>query len=192
VTRIPRVLEAAAIPALRTDVRESMSVQALYDAHADDVARWVGNLAGPSADRADLVHDVFEIAIKQWPRFRHEAKPTTWLYRIALNVVRNHRRRQSLRRWVLLDDEDPIAAVGPRADDALIGDEERRMVYRVLERLSERQRTLIIMFEIEGRPGAEVAELLDAKLSTVWVSLHRARQAFIRELERVRAEEGRR
>lgn len=183
------MFDVTEIPALAMEARESMSVQALYDAHADDVARWVGNLAGPSADRADLVQDVFEIAIKQWPKFRYEAKPTTWLYRIALNVVRNHRRRQRFRRWVLLDDEDPTAAVGPRADDALINDEERRMVYQVLDRLSERQRALLVMFEIEGRPGAEVAELLDAKLGTVWVWLHRARQAFVLELERVRAEQ---
>lgn len=106
---------STAMATFAMEARESISVQALYDAHADDVARWVGNLAGPSADRADLVHDVFEIAIEQWPRFRHEAKPTTWLYRIALNVVRNHRRRQKFRRWVLLDDEDPIASSATRS-----------------------------------------------------------------------------
>lgn len=63
------------------------------------------------------------------------------------------------------------------------------MVYRVLDRLSEKQRTLLVMFEIEGRPGADIAEVLGAKLATVWVWLHRAREAFVRELARVRAEE---
>jgi RNA polymerase sigma-70 factor (ECF subfamily) len=61
--------------------------------------------------------------------------------------------------------------------------ERRQLVYRVLDRLAEKERVLLVMFEIEEMSGAEIAEKLGVKLGTVWVRLHRARAAFVRALE---------
>ena len=48
---------------------------------------------------------------------------------------------------------------------------------------------MLILFEIEGLSGEEIAELTGARLATVWVSLHRARVQFLARLERHEAEE---
>jgi RNA polymerase sigma-70 factor (ECF subfamily) len=159
----------------------SESADVLYSRYVDDVARWVGQLVGPRADVEDLIHDVFVIAIPRWPEFRGDARPTTWLYRITLNVVRNHRRRLRLRRWLALDDQQEPIALDPGPEDQLIAVRRRALVYRALDRLPERQRTILILFELDGRPGPEIAELLGMRIGAVWVALHRARQRFAAE-----------
>jgi DNA-directed RNA polymerase specialized sigma24 family protein len=51
-------------------------------------------------------------------------------------------------------------------------------VYQVLEAMSERDRTLLILFELEGLSGERIAEVLSISEDNVWVSLHRARIRF--------------
>src|SRR5688500_14384663 len=90
----------SAVDLLERGSVEVLSNEELYDRHFDAVSRWVANLAGPSADVEDLTQEVFIIAFKRLDTFRGEAKLTTWLYRIAINVVRNHRRRARIRQWL--------------------------------------------------------------------------------------------
>jgi RNA polymerase sigma-70 factor (ECF subfamily) len=64
--------------------------------------------------------------------------------------------------------------------------EERRqeldLIYKALDRMRERDRTLIILFELEELSGLEIAELKGVKVATVWVWLHRARAEFRRQV----------
>lgn len=164
----------------------SMSPEELYTRHAEAVSRWVANLAGPGAGRdvEDLTHEVFIIAFRRLDAFRGDAKVTTWLYRIALNVVRNQRRRARIRRWFSLSSaqERELSSEALPPDEALERERRRRLVYRVLDRIPERHRAILVMFEIEQLSGAEIAERLEIKLGTVWVRLTRAREVFAREL----------
>ena len=75
-----------------------------------------------------------------------------------------------------------IAAGGRRAEF------ERRQstetVYRILDRLPGKYRSVLILFELEELSGEEIATLTGLKLATVWVHLHRARARFIAEMKR--------
>jgi DNA-directed RNA polymerase specialized sigma24 family protein len=57
-------------------------------------------------------------------------------------------------------------------------------VYRILDRLTDKYREVLILFELEGASGEQIAALTGRKLATVWVHLHRARRQFLDELER--------
>jgi DNA-directed RNA polymerase specialized sigma24 family protein len=57
-------------------------------------------------------------------------------------------------------------------------------------RLKERDRQVLVLFEIEGRSGQEIAELMGSKPANVWVWLTRARASFAKHLAREEAEEG--
>lgn len=166
------------------------SFDALYSTHVDDVARWMSHFVGPGHEIEDLVHDVFRIAFEKWPQFRGEAKPRTWLYGIALNVARNHRRWRRLRRFLPFDEQRaPTVEVGP--DRALEQQRSVRLVHRVLDRLGEKDRSILIMFELQELSGAEIAEVLGIQVNAVWVRLHRARQAFVKVMAQVQPEEQR-
>jgi RNA polymerase sigma-70 factor (ECF subfamily) len=164
----------------------------LYRAHVSSVWRWVHRLAGPDGELEDLVQDIFVIAHRRLPHFRRESAITTWLYGITAKVVRDHRRKKRFRAlWVRPRQERDEASVEAQAPMLLEQRELNVRVYKVLDRLNERYRTVLIFHEIEGLGAEEIATLLGAKSSNVWMWLHRARQSFAKHLAVVEQEEAR-
>jgi RNA polymerase sigma-70 factor, ECF subfamily len=165
---------------------------AVYRAHVDRVARWAARLGGPAMDVDDVVQDVFIVVHRQLPGFRGDASVATWLYRITANVVRDRRRRERWRRFVgalLPELAARLPAPGATPMETLEQRETLARVYRVLDGMNERYRTLIVLFEIEKLSGGEVAELTGIRPGTLWVALHRARAQFEKRLARLAAEE---
>ncbi len=162
-------------------------VGALYRAHGPQVARWAARLAGPSLDAEDITQEVFLIAQRLLPGFRGEAAITTWLYRITANVVRHRRRRERIYRWFHLGEERAaeVAATGPTPFEELEKRRATALVYRALDGLAERERTVLILFELEGLSGEEIAELMGARHTTLRVWLHRARARFAARLKQM-------
>ncbi len=167
-------------------VGEEVDIDGLYRALAPTVTRWVARLAGPGADVEDLVQEVFLVAQRRLPRVREGGGVRTWLYRVAENVVRHRRRKDRLRRWLSFgggDDGDRVPSPAPTPVEELAQRQAIATVYRALDRLNPRYRTLMILFELEGLSGEEIAELTGIKLATVWVLLHRARRQLVARLE---------
>jgi RNA polymerase sigma factor (sigma-70 family) len=166
------------------------SMEEIYRLHAKRVARWVARLGGPRVDLEDLVQEVFATAQERLPTFRGEAQLKTWLYGISVNIVRHERRRHRWRRWLGLDWEreaERLSASAPLAPDQIEQRQADQHVYEILDGLSERHRTVLILFEIEEVPGEQIALLLGIKRANLWVLLHRARAAFLersRKLDR--------
>ena len=155
------------------------SLDALYRAHAPAVARWAAHLGGPRLDVEDAVHEVFLVVSKRLTEFRGDAKVTTWLYRITERVVRGGRRRERVRRWLDLvrrgDVQQSLSPPRPTPVEELERRQSRETVYRILDRLAEKYRRVLVLFELEELSGEEIAALTGLKLATVWVHLHRAR-----------------
>jgi len=166
----------------------------IYRRHAADVARWAGRLGGPRVDADDIVQEVFIIAGRKLESFRGDAKLATWLFRITDRVVRNHRRWWRVRR-VLTPFTDQHGEQLASADIDPLETLERRTAatraFQVLDRLPEKQRRMLVMQELEEMPAEEIAELLDARIETVRVWLHRARRSFLKALKKVEDQEGR-
>ena len=168
--------------------RERPTLEAAYREHAQDVARWAQRLGGPAVDVEDVVHEVFLVVHGQIGDFRGDAKLSTWLYRITENVVRHRRRRERFRRWLGGSSEDVggrVASSRPTPVEELERRESESLVYRALDMLPDKQRTLIILFEIEGCSGEQIAELTGSKVNAVWVALHRARARFLDAIEKL-------
>ena len=171
---------------------DAADVGELYRQHAETVARWVARLGGPLVDVDDAVHEVFVIAQRRRPSTEGPAQITTWLYRVTAKVVSHRRRKDWLRRWLGGSAQDVaagMAAVERSPADVLEAKERSLLVYRVLDRLSKKQRAVLILFEMEGLSGEEIAALYNAKVATVWVWLHRARASFLAQLRRLEAKE---
>jgi RNA polymerase sigma-70 factor (ECF subfamily) len=179
--RIPR-LQA------RTDGEgKPRPLEEIYRAYASQVGRWVANLGGPAIDVEDSVHDVFLIVQRRLPEFRGEAKIATWLYQITARVVMAARRRTRVRSWLGRVHLVDLAGQRPGASSTAIDELERRQarqtVHAVLDRLPEKYRSLLVLFELEEMSGEEIAALTGVRLSTVFVRLHRARKLFLAAFE---------
>jgi RNA polymerase sigma-70 factor (ECF subfamily) len=162
------------------------ALERLYERHAADVERWVHRLAGPRADHEDLIHDVFVVALRRRSDFRGEATVRTWLFRITHHVVRNRRQRDFVRRLLFARHGAELASAPPEASalDEIERRERCARLYAALDRLPDGYRTALVLYEIEGLSGEEVAELLDVDVGTVWVRLHRGRAKLLAALAR--------
>lgn len=165
-----------------TEEKAAPLVHDLFAQHGAKVARWVARLGGPGIEVDDLVQEVFLQVHRCLPGYRGEAQVTTWLFAITHNVVRAARRR-SRWRWFL-----PWSAACENETDfsTPLDDYERResseRLYRSLNKVSEKLRTVFILFEIEGMSGEKIAQLTDTPLATVWVQLSRARKLLATNL----------
>jgi RNA polymerase sigma-70 factor (ECF subfamily) len=169
-----------------------LELSAIYRAHAPLVQRWALRLGGPMLDAEDVVHEVFLVVQRRLPEFRGDAKVTTWLYGITLRVVRKQAVRQKLGRWLrgLVGDfagELPDEGIDPYGE--VERQEAARLVYQALGGLRHRHRAVVILYELDGRSGEEIAELMNTKLATVWVWLHRGRGKFQQRLRELAAKE---
>jgi RNA polymerase sigma-70 factor (ECF subfamily) len=161
----------------------------IYREHGATVERWAARLGGPEADLKDLVQDTFELVKRYLPRFRDECDLTTWLYRLTQTAVSRYRRRE---RWTRLwnppgewNQLEAQASLAPGPEERLASKQAQRLVYQVLDGLSERDRNVLILFEIEGLPGEEIARLMGLETGSIWMTMHRARQRFLARLEKL-------
>jgi RNA polymerase sigma-70 factor (ECF subfamily) len=151
---------------------------------------------GREEDARDVVQDAFLRAYRGLPRFKGEAKFSSWLYRITLNLCRDWIRRE--RRAPIVQ---PPAGVDPNAFadeqvspttsvEELVG--RRQMseaVAQAMAELPEDQRTAILMKEYHGLTFQEIADTLECPLSTVKTRLYQGLSVLRRRLERRQTEQ---
>ncbi|MBN1939812.1 MAG: sigma-70 family RNA polymerase sigma factor [Candidatus Aminicenantes bacterium] len=140
-------------------------------------------------DRAtadDLTQEILLKVYQALPSFRVESEFGTWLYRIAVNHVKDHLRKASRRRTVSLDQvgEGPMAVDGGAESRVQASEEEkrRREVFRMLETLPDKYRIILTLRDVEGLPYEEVARTLGIAPGTVDSRLHRARKMLRKKM----------
>jgi RNA polymerase sigma-70 factor (ECF subfamily) len=140
------------------------------------------------SDLEDASQEVFLQVYRYLPRFRGNSKLKTWLYRLCITQARHVRRRrrlaETLRSWL------SFTTVDPQAGSELCEDSARRRIEKALERLSERERSALVLYDMEGLSGRQVAETLRCTEAALWRRLHYARKKFIAALEASNAAEG--
>jgi RNA polymerase sigma-70 factor (ECF subfamily) len=176
---VVRSVRSLDLPA-RSAERPVSDLASLFAVHAQTVARWVRRLGGSQVDVDDAVQEIFLVAHRRLTDFSVEARVKTWLFRTTAAVVRNHRRRRGWRRLFRRElDEVELPSDRPTPLEALEQTRALAATYRLLERLPEKHRAVLILFEVEGRSGEEIGEMMGVKVATVWVWLHRARTRFL-------------
>jgi RNA polymerase sigma-70 factor (ECF subfamily) len=160
----------------------------LYDANHDRVHRLLGRIAGLQ-DAEDLTQIVFAKAAGALPRFRGDARASTWLYRIAANVASDWLRGRAAREAKLTvhlpevpDGETgqasaSVAVVDPQSspEQRLVRKDMRDCIRGEIGRLAEGNRDVLILGELGGLTDEEVAQTLGISRANAKVRLHRAR-----------------
>lgn len=162
------------------------AVRELYVELAPGIARALGRLVGPGVLVDDLLHDVFLIALRRPEAMLGAESPRAWLYGIAARVAVGARRKLRLRQFFGLVEAEPLAAAGDPSR-SLEQREAQARVARALDRLPARKREVLVLFELEGLSGAEVAAAVGCSLETVWTRLHRARAELKQKLQQLEA-----
>jgi RNA polymerase sigma-70 factor (ECF subfamily) len=162
-----------------------LTFAAIYAAHAQTVARWAARLGGPSADVEDITQEVFVVVNRRLAEFRGDSQLSTWLFGITAKVTANERRRRKLRQWwfrLVPNAGERAPNAGEGAVEQLEKRERRALFHRALDRLGERQRHALVLFELEEMSVDEVAAHLGLRPGNVRVLLHRARAAFLKSM----------
>jgi RNA polymerase sigma-70 factor (ECF subfamily) len=157
-----------------------LDLEGLYRQHGERVSRWVKRFWG-ERDAEDVLHEVFMVVQRRLPDFRGESALTTWLYSITVRVVTARRRKERLRRLLFARAVTELEVERAPAETPLgsaLRGQAATTVYAVLDDLSERDRALLIMFELEGSPIHQIMAVLSISENNAWVSLHRARARF--------------
>ena len=141
------------------------------------IARVLG-ANGTADDVDDTAQDVFVQAWRALPRFREEARFSTWLHRIATNMAIKQWHRVKRRVPTVAAEELPntiraaLASDGPGPEEIAAQNARDRDLRDAIEQLPEKQRTVILLHYFEDYGCDEIAALLGCSVGTVWSRLH--------------------
>jgi len=159
------------------------------------VGRWekrirgaIYRLVGSDDEARDLCQEAFLKAYKNLGTFKQEARFSSWLYQIALNLCRDRMRRRRGRTMVSLDELEEggttVPEPGPSALDRVHERDLSRLVAGAIASLPEEQREVIILKEYQDLTFLEIAQALDVPISTVKTRLYRGLDQLRVRLER--------
>jgi RNA polymerase sigma-70 factor, ECF subfamily len=190
-----RVMAAgAAISPMTAETAEEVAAQefaGIVESHRPQIFRFL--LASTrDIDLAEtLTQECFLKAHRNWTRFRGESTAMTWLMRIAINLQKDHWRNRRLQFWrhtrmnaVDVDEASEWLSSGERtAEQRMLAREQVEQVWKAVEGLSERQRTVFLLRYVEEQELSDIARSTGLSEGTVKAHLSRA-------LGKVRAELG--
>ena len=184
--------DADLLESLRRGDRRAV-LEGMMDRYRQKVLHLAVSILRDQSLAEDMSQTIFVKAWQALPRFDGRAALSTWLYTIARNTCLTAVQRE--RRMVALedlpevadDDDDPVAFGRAPADHESAGQVAAEYdVAKLLEKLPEPYRRVVVLFYLEDRSCEEVGELLSMPTGTVKALLHRGRKrlaALAGELE---------
>lgn len=173
----------------------ALSVGGDLDSFNQLVLRWqrpiyalAYRVLGREEDARDVAQETFLRAFRALKGFKGQAKFSSWLYRIALNLCRDWIRRERRAPVSQVPEGIDIAELAGEAvttesvEDRVARQQLGRVVGQAMFALPEEQRTAIILKEYHGLTFQEIAELLDCPLSTVKTRLYQGLTVLRRQL----------
>ncbi len=155
-------------------------------------------MLGNAEDAKDAMQEVFLRAFKYLRRFDNRQPFRNWLYRITINVCRDMlRKRVRSDLFTSLEAEQELGSleklVSPDDPEAAANLSQcRAMIARALDTLSEKERAVIVLRDMEGLSTEEVARIMGSSKNTVRAQLSSARLKIVRYCDRVRGRKRRR
>lgn len=153
------------------------TLESVYREHFDFAWRTLRHLGLPEESLQDAAQDMWMVVHRNLGKFEGRSTLRTWLFGIALNTARNHRRRQRRRPAHKTLDEEPLdEAATPEQE--LEGREALGLVQEFLETLSEPRRILFVTQLLDDLTAAETAEILGIPVSSVYDRVRFLRRSF--------------
>jgi RNA polymerase sigma-70 factor, ECF subfamily len=156
----------------------------LYKAHVNRVFTLCTRMCGNRVRGEELTQDVFVRTWEKLPQFRGESSFSTWIHRIAVNIVLTDRKNEGRARKRMKEDDDEVgegifaaAATMPRHAD-------RMDLAAAIDSLPPGARQIFVLHDVEGYKHEEIAQLCGITAGGSKAQLHRARLLLREALNR--------
>ena len=144
-------------------------------------------------DAEDIAQQVFAKVYFSVKNFDFRSSLLTWVYKITVNECYDYLRKKRVRKLVYesdfrQEDADRMAAAEPAIDSNVLADErlaQQDLVMKLLSKVSEEDRSLILMKEVEGHSVEELAQMTGMNENTIKVKLFRTRQKLLKAAQRL-------
>jgi RNA polymerase sigma-70 factor (ECF subfamily) len=176
---------------------ERGAFEQLYQKYKRPILNYTYRFIGNFAHAEELCQETFVRAYLNIHRYEPRAKFSSWLYRIATNLAKNHLRHAHYERRHLIKEEDIYPAPGEqekfieniedaakKPDELLQQKEEEALIQKAIEQLPTHLKEAVILCDIEGKPYEEAADIMHCKPMTVGSRLSRAREKLAEILKR--------
>lgn len=165
---------------------DAMAYRRIVERHSNGLFALTLRMTGDRAEAEDLVQEAFARAFCKLGEFDSKYRFSTWLYRIALNLCRDHlkspRRREAPGR---AEDVDTLRSrsVPPRAEADLEAQQRAQRLRRGLGRLRPAYREIIVLKDLQELSYEEIHRITGASITALKVRVIRARAKLRKELE---------
>lgn len=163
--------------------------EVLFQRYEKGIFNHIYRMVGNFEDATDLTSQTFLHALRAYDRFRGESQAYTWLYRIAVNLCKNHfRKRDREARIEMVSLDAPVMAdtdgegMGRDIEDLthaperlMEGQELQELIQRAIMDLSPDLRAVILLRDVQGLSYQEVAQITACSVEAVKSRIFRAR-----------------
>lgn len=166
---------------------DQQAFRELFERYHRQVLAVAVGMTGNGDDAMDVVQETFIRAHRNLSSFLGESSFYTWLYRIAVNVGIDFRRRQTRRSEIVQSEpidenvSDPARSMDPGAEVARR--ELGRHILRIIDELTPEHKAAIILREIEGLSYEDISKVMRCSKGTVMSRLHYARKKLQAKLK---------
>jgi len=166
--------------------RSSLDVATVFREHGPNVHRLLRRLGVPVSDVDDAFQEVFVIVHRKLGDLERPSSVRAWVYGICIRVSAKYRRLRSAAREVAPDEAaEPIDPTTPIEN--VTAKQAREVLGTILDQLDPDKRAVFVLYELEERPMAEVAEMVGCPVQTAYWRLRAAREEVAQAVRRHQA-----
>jgi len=147
----------------------------LYRTHVNRVFSLCTRMCGSRTRGEELTQDVFVRAWEKLPQFRGDAQFSTWIHRVAVNIVLTDRKNEARNRKRMVEDDSENGETPLQKASVTPGYGDRMDITAALEELPPGARQIFVLHDIEGYKHEEIAEMCGITAGGSKAQLHRAR-----------------
>jgi RNA polymerase sigma-70 factor (ECF subfamily) len=176
----------------RVQAKDELAFREIVERYQAKVYSIIFGILRNRNDAEDIAQQVFAKVYFSIGNFDFRSSLLTWIYKITVNECYDYLRKKRVRKLVYesdfseedslkMENSDSVVQAGA-VDDALA---KRDLVMKLLEKISDEDRQLILLKEVEGHSVEELAQMTGMNENTIKVKLFRARQKLLKAAQRL-------
>lgn len=192
-TRVDHKSTEEAALVKRVQARDELAFREIVERYQAKVFSIIYGILRNHNDAEDIAQQVFSKIYFSIQNFDFRSSLLTWIYKITVNECYDYLRKKRVRKLVyesdfseedamLMENSGAVAEEAPAVDDTLA---RRDLAAKLLSKISEEDRNLILLKEVEGHSVEELSQMTGMNENTIKVKLFRARQKLVKAAQRL-------